>query len=896
MKISDENSARIIGIFRREAADLMNSLTDTFLSLDTAPQEDQRSLLKSAFRDAHSLKGAAATLGFKRIAVIMHHLESLLEKISSEGQPITTETVDLLLAAMDVLQQTLQKSQLEKDSFNQEENTLIQQLTELAQGTRPSKPVTRIKPSTSLSKDTEWQSDRKNLSHFRRESLTHIKSLALLLRAIKTGSPDDSLGAMDEAHKKISELSDLADSRKHQPVLLASLRLKGEMEEIINQRIPVDEAIASRLIKGLDVVFRAVEKDFNDEVRPTDKGAERSSRLGESHSPTIGEKPKTDAGSATIDVSSGRDEQPKPIAVVKGKDADSTEDEFLRISERKLDDVIAQIDEVFEASLQLSSSCTSLGLLRATVGEIEDQLRVLKDSSQEGSQRQPLEQILEKVRGLTIQATATAKKFDLDERQLSKLLNNVQQELRGIRLAPVSSIYVMIKRQMRQLSKVTQKQVELVLEGGEHAVDRRVLDAIEVPINHVLRNAVDHGIEDADSRIKSGKNVKGRLNIKARHIGDAVELTIADDGSGIDPKAIRKRLLQTNALSSEAVQSLGPDQLLDYVFQPGFSTKANVTQISGRGVGMDVVRHIIEGLGGEVRINSVLGEGTAVMLRLPLAMSTLRCLLVKAAYRIMAIPAHNVEKVVAPRPGEILRVAGDDVLVYNEQNLPLRSIADVIGLTSEAEVKRGWSALAVIVVFGERRVAFLIDDLLEYTQLVLKPLGDFLERAPNLYGISLLGTGELALVLNPGDLVRNATFGVADLAQKIQRFDEGLIQFRKILVVDDSIATRTLEKTLLEAAGFEVLAVSDGYQALQALSVQQYDVVISDIRMPNMDGLELTRTLKARAEMMHIPVILVSNMGSDQDKRDGIAAGADAYIVKKELTQADLLDTIHQLL
>jgi two-component system chemotaxis sensor kinase CheA len=301
----------------------------------------------------------------------------------------------------------------------------------------------------------------------------------------------------------------------------------------------------------------------------------------------------------------------------------------------------------------------------------------------------------------------------------------------------------------------------------------------------------------------------------------------------------------------------------------------------------------MERLGGEVRLNAKPGEGTVFTLRLPLSMSTLRCLLVRVSGRVMAIPASNVNKVILCSPNDLKRVGGGDVIVYRDQNVAHVSLADLLQLSS-SPLPKGNTSVIVIISFGERRVAFQVDDIIEYAQLILRPLGDLLERVSYISGVSLLGTGEIALVLNPADMVRAS--GGKNIRRAVHRSANEAKAATRILVVDDSMATRTLEKTLLEAAGYSVMTASDGFKALDVINSKKCDIVITDIQMPNMDGLSLTRTIKTQYRFLQLPVILVSSLGSDDDKARGLESGADAYIVKKDLSQKELVATIEQLL
>jgi two-component system chemotaxis sensor kinase CheA len=386
----------------------------------------------------------------------------------------------------------------------------------------------------------------------------------------------------------------------------------------------------------------------------------------------------------------------------------------------------------------------------------------------------------------------------------------------------------------------------------------------------------------------------GTLSVIARHTGDAVELSITDDGRGIDMSTIRETLVRKKLVSPEEIDNLSRDQLLDYLFEPGFSTRSGVTNMSGRGVGLDVVKFTVERLGGEVRLESEPGKGSSISMRLPLAMSTLRCLLILVSGRLAAIPSSNVEKVILLKTDDTKIIGDTQVIEYRGQNIHISSLADALGIVSQGSSDSSNTKIVLIISFGERRLAFQVDDVIEYTQVILRPLGDLLERVPNISGISLLGSGEMALVLNPADLVRVAGSRRSKGILQKQVTEESKPKTLHILVVDDSIATRTLEKNLLESAGFIVTTATDGYNALQVLETESCDIVISDVQMPNMDGFELARAIKNRYGDQ-IPVVIISALGSDEDKAKGLEAGADAYIVKKDLTQRELVSTIEQL-
>ncbi|MCP4601887.1 MAG: response regulator [Proteobacteria bacterium] len=926
MELTQKQLEELVAVFQAEAIEHIKSMADIFLAMERVDQENISDLLAHAFREAHSLKGASATLGFGRIEVVTHRIEDVLGLLISGERKITSGIVDLLLQTLDVVEKAVGQAIPGDDTFTIEENEQIKLLGELLEDGKEA-PKTEKKRVAIRRKTTSLlppeQLEQLN-GVFRAESIEHIKALAEVFFALEDGSekmPELLTRAFREAHSLKGSAATLGFDR----VEAITHKLEDVLGQLSRESVKVTTEIIDLLLSALDTIRLAVDASTPGEEDLTNKESQIIASLNSLTAKLAGEEtpgetketetekhsrietwspsePPSQSPSRSPSRSPSQPAQPKREQKPTNEQTAAsplpqrTRDEFIRIQESKIEAVIVQVAELFEANLQIESLAPELNRFCTVSTEITEMLGGLLREFERTEYEVDLYPIIERAQNLTNQLKTTSTRFDRDERQLSKLIQNSQEGLRNIRLAPVSTIFVMLRRQVREIGKVTGKRIELFLGGGEYMVDRKVLEAIEEPLVHIMRNAADHGIEDASARRKTGKNEVGRLSVTARHTGDAVEITVADDGKGIDPESIRSSLVEKRVVPKKQAKKLSRDQLFDHLFESGFSTQRDVSKMSGRGVGLDVVKYTIERLGGEVRLDSQLGEGTAITLRLPLAMSTIRCLLVRTAGKVFALPASNVEKVIVPRARDISLVGGGRVIVYKGQNVPFVSLDDLLGLTSRLSTIEDGSRIAIMVSFGERLLAFSIDELIEYTQLILKPLGDLLGRVSNLSGISLLGSGEVALVLNPSDLIRAAGGVRKETSKPIFPTLIDSLETARILVVDDSIATRTLEKTLLESAGFSVMMASDGYKALDTLAANRCDLVITDVQMPNMDGFELTRTIKSRSQFSHLPVILITSLGSDDDKARGLAAGADAYIVKKELTQSELVDTISQLL
>lgn len=948
MTFDAEQIKEIRNVFKVEAINYIKATARVLIRLADEGTEDAIKELGQAYGAVHGLNGSASSVGFARVSFLAGKLEEALGVIIKEQRRLSYADVDLLLEGLDNIRRAVEallEDDTTPDSLTQEDESIAGALDRFIhiKHLRSSIPAAieamddtssakisffeEISPSSSapprkssLKSSREMDIPQEQLQYlvsvFQAEAAEHIKSLAEMLFNLEEGKIDTSqilVNAFRQAHS----LKGSAGTIGFERVAAVTHALEDALSALQKKAKKISSEIVDILLDTLDVIRRAVKdsKIGDAELSAKESNAVSLCRRVAANLADVSDtivppsKKSSSPPPASLRAGTGRARHvPAPEAAMSGKSdvrrslaavapalKVPSKEEFIRVSEESIDNLIGHVGELFEEHLHLMSVTSELS-------RIEDGSERVMHLLQKWMEAHPslggldeedeIASIFETVKVLRGQINFVSKRFMRDEREFSKLIQSSQDALQKIRLAPISTIFVMIRRQVREICRITNKRVELFLDGGEYAVDRKVLEAIEDPLIHLIRNAVDHGIEDADARHLAGKSERGRISVVARHVGDAVELVVADDGRGIDPENIRATVRQRKLMKESEIESLTKEQLFDFLFESGFSTSTDVSKISGRGVGLDVVKFTMDRLGGEVRTNGRPGKGTAFSLRLPLSMSTLRCLLVRSAGRVMAIPAANVEKVILQKSADIHQVGGGEVVVFNNRNIALTKLSSLLRLATFGRMNGGTRTI-VLVTFGERCVAFEVDDIVEYAQLILRPLGYLLERASFVSGVSLLASGEIALVLNPSDLVRAAGQKASSRGQ-----DESPESHRAatILVVDDSMAARTFEKTLLEAAGYTVLTAMDGYQALDIVGARKCDLVVTDIQMPNMDGLTLARNIKTRFSFLHIPVILVSSLGSDEDKASGLESGADAYIVKKDLTQKELLKTIEQLL
>jgi two-component system, chemotaxis family, sensor kinase CheA len=478
-----------------------------------------------------------------------------------------------------------------------------------------------------------------------------------------------------------------------------------------------------------------------------------------------------------------------------------------------------------------------------------------------------------------------------DRRVIEQTVTPLDVEVRRTRMVPFSAACDGLERLVRDLTARGDRKVKFDIEGGEIELDRSIVEGLKDPLLHLVRNAVDHGIEPAAVRRAASKPDLGRLTVAAALRGPRVEVTVSDDGRGLDTEAIRgqfrKRALAVPADDLDAAQ---------IIFLPGLSTSETVTSISGRGIGLDVVKTRLTSMRGTVDVSFKAGQGTKFTLVVPLTLTSIRVILVEASGQVCAIDTIGVHRVLRINADDILSIEGRRVLLIAGIPVPLATLTEALGFHGSAPLAGGGKIPVVVLAAGNRLAAFVVDDLQSEREVVVRALGPRLRQVKYVSGGTILPDGRIALILNASDLIQQAlslpaAAGLTDAQAITPRSAK-----KRLLVADDSVTIRTLQKNILESAGYVVVAAVDGMEAWHLLSEKGADLVISDVEMPRMDGFSLTEAIRDSKRFRDLPVILVTARESDADKARGLAAGADAYCLKSTFDQKDLLATIARLL
>jgi two-component system chemotaxis sensor kinase CheA len=460
--------------------------------------------------------------------------------------------------------------------------------------------------------------------------------------------------------------------------------------------------------------------------------------------------------------------------------------------------------------------------------------------------------------------------------RLARVLGDLQERTMRARMVSVATIAAPLQRTVRDVARARGRQVRWELVGGDTELDRHVLEALRDPLIALVRNAVDHGIEQPDVRRAQGKQPEGLVRVQALQLGADIVIAVSDDGQGVDLERVR-------AVAGRPGDSDG--DLLAALFEPGVTTATEVTTVSGRGVGLDAVREAVDGMRGRVEVHTAVGAGTEFRITVPMTLAVLRCLVAEVGERRFALPLHSAGVVVQADAAALVEAEGRPALWIGSDAVPLADLGPLLGLAAP-----GPRGPAVVVSTPRGRFALRVDGLRAQRDVVVHELGRVLPRLPLVGGASVEPDGTLMLVLDPSGLVDAARSHAGDPVP-IEP-----VRARRVLVVDDALTIRELQRSILARAGYEVVTAANGEEALARLGGEAFDLVLTDIEMPGLDGIALTRAIRADTRLAGLAVCILSARDSAADRRHGLDAGADAYLVKSSFDEHALLTAVRRLL
>jgi two-component system chemotaxis sensor kinase CheA len=583
--------------------------------------------------------------------------------------------------------------------------------------------------------------------------------------------------------------------------------------------------------------------------------------------------------------------------------------ETVRIAVGSLDTQLLEAEEMVAVKLGALERATELGALvgrfeawRKEWSRIQPRARTLRRVSE--TSREPMPELRELanfldwnhgyLRSLEDNVTALRRTAEQERLLVGKLVDDLLENSKKLLMLPMSTLSALLAKVVRDLCHDQGKEAELATRGGEITIDKRILDELKDPLIHMLRNCVDHGIETPDARSRMGKPRRATITLAVTPIdGNQVEISVSDDGAGIDVERVKQAAAKRGLLVSDQIADA---EALALVFETDVSTSPMITQVSGRGLGLAIVREKTEQLGGRVTIDSHRNTGTRIGMTVPLTLSTFRGVLIKVGRRSFIAPTAQVERVLRFKPQDVQTVESRATLALNGRAVSLVDLAEVLQLPpASPEATPTHATPAIVLSAGEQRVAFLVTAVIDEREVLVKQLVKPLVRVRNIAGATILGSGEVVPILNVHDLLKSAR-SATGIPRAPAPAQSPTAPRKRILVVEDSVTSRMLLRGILESAGYQVKTAVDGMEAFTALRLERFDLVVSDVEMPRMDGFNLTARIRAERALADTPVVLVTALESREDRERGIDVGANAYLVKSNLDQGNLLEALRRLL
>lgn len=936
-------------LFRSELETHLATLNDGLLALEQNPTAMDK--LEALMRAVHSIKGGARIVELDPVVRLSHVMEDCFVAAQRHQVLLQSTQIDLLFRGADLIREMTDASAENDDEWlqahHQDVERLLQGLTRILQPETaaaaepqtppptvqaatpppPSLPETpppaaRPEPADNAAASSD-DSDASMRAFFRSEVEAHAAMIGKLFDALQNGA--DPLEKLDGMFHALQAIKGGAQIVAIQDAVTFADAIGGYLQSMRKrQQTPpaAHVAVLSEGLDGLREIARASEA--NHTLSPAAK--EKMDRILRQFEEFSQEATDTSAPSQQTTSTVYHEEEAVPGSTAPAADEDAedaasevqmyappseskaeskkgeSKDRTVRVTAAKIERLMGLAGEVVVSARWLPSYSESLLTLKKTHRELFAVLEKLRELTRHEHQSEAVRNLVlsarEKAKDANATLAARLNQLEMYNSTSATLSDRLYHEVIGIRMRPFSDGIRGFPRMVRDLARELGKKVQLDIIGKATEVDRDILEKLDAPLTHLLRNAVDHGVEFPDERLSAGKPEIGTVRLEASHRSGMLLITVSDDGRGIDVHKLRQKIIRKGLANADMVNHLTEPELLKFLFLPGFSTSEQVTEISGRGVGLDVVDNMVHEVGGVVRVTSRPGKGVSFYLELPLTLSVIRTFLVEIAGEPYAFPLARIERCLLLSTEELNTVEDRQYFRFDDENVSMVNVHEVLELPKTTMNQR--EKLPVVVITDRSNLyGLLVDKFVGECDLVVRPLDPRLGKVPDISAVAVMLDGSPILIFDVEDLVRSVDkLLTKKRLGKLQTSDEehNEVVTKRILVVDDSITVREMERKLLENKGFHVEVAVDGLAGWNAVRAEEFDLVVSDVDMPRMNGIEFVRQIKQHDELKKIPVIIVSYKDTEEHRLQGLEAGADYYLTKSSFQDDSFINAVVDLI
>jgi len=899
----------LLPLFQSECEERLVSIQDSLAEINEAGQATPPAdAVEQLLREMHSLKGASRAVNLGSIEALCHAFEQVLVNLQDRKVVWSADVDDALRHAVSTLGDLLIAG--EGETAAELSARLVRELEELAE-----RPATAVPPAAAPAAADE-ELLRKLLPVFREEAQERLGAIAGALAELRAGvDPARQVqlyeSMMRDSHSikggaRTMKLDHVSGVSLHMEKAAGSL-MRGEVRpapdlfdvferaaHLVAALLEAPDSVGEGRLQQVGEELEAFSRLVSDEVVAAPAALEAAAepvadRAGAVAADESESAAPARAATPTVRVNTGRLEtvfrQAQEMLAIKLAAAERVGDA------RELAMLLR------EWRLHWSRVDTDLYRLQSWVEKHD----VNSDPSGIYSLVAGIVRFLEwnqgSMRHLERRVRALVGATYADHQSFGTMVDALIDETKRALMLPLSTLFKGLPRMVRDLARAAGKDVDFVVEGDEVEVDKRILDEMRDPLIHLLRNCVDHGIELPAERATQRKPTRGRIVVSiAQLTADRVEVRVADDGRGIDVEALRRAAAAQGVVAAAEANELPRDELLQLIYRSGVSTSQQVSNVSGRGLGMSIGREGIERLGGTIAVETRAGSGTTFRIVLPLSLATFRVLLVEAGGQTLALPTGNTDRVLRLPASAVESIEERRMISVDGERVPFERLARTLAIEGH-DGDPADRILVVVLRSGERRAAFRVDRVLDEQEVLAKGVGSYLQRVRHFSGATILGTGRVVPIVNVGEVIESVSTHLdtpAVAGGETERPSPTSRQ-RSILVVEDSITSRMLLKEILESAGYTVTTAINGAEGMAVLDRQEFDLVVSDVEMPRMNGFELTAAIRSHARWHDLPVILVTGLEREAERKRGLDAGANEYIIKGGFDQSNLLGAVRRL-